>query len=680
MPTFDDEQYGVVIDAGSSGSRLHIYQFNLNPESSENQEVALKSVPKIITKENWNYKISPGLSSFEHNTENAYKHNIEPLLEHAESIIPKSQWSKTPIFIQATAGMRLIPEKKRNKILENLCSNLQKDRKWLMQSCEAQIEVIDGEVEGVYGWLSLNYLSGFFDDYQEDSYKLHESLGFMDMGGASTQIAFSPVSQEQINAHKDYMSKVVLLNLNGEYQKWDVFVSTWLGFGANQARKRYLSQLVNLLPENVNDYDDDDFKTKTLIDPCLPKNAKQKFKYKNEYPFEIKGSGNYEQCSKSIYPLLLKNLPCDKEPCLFNGVHAPQIDFYNDKFVGVSEYWYTANDIFQLGGEYNFEVFSSHVQKFCETDWSDIQDFSLQGKYNNIPESFLLDSCFKANWILNVLHEGFNLPRIGIDSISQASDANESPVPGKHEKHVPFQSVSDVNGNELSWTLGKILLYACSLIQVSQEPTEITSLVGVSPSLVDAQKSGKTFISGSIFDAASDSASKSPFSSSRASTIPRVSLNGFSIFAIILLFLVAAYLGLQLYVKNTKCGNLPRSILTTITNFQEQLKRKFRLWSFKRYDPFQASRPGGNFKSYSATNVPMSSLDANGLNDLETGVSIKQPRSNNSNEQFQMRSRSMVNLHHHPGDDDDDKGHSKGTQYATTPKSFVSLTDFKTFE
>ncbi|KAL6947612.1 hypothetical protein ACO0RG_000188 [Hanseniaspora osmophila] len=676
MPTPNDEQYGIVIDAGSSGSRLHIYQFNLNPELSENQEVALRSVPKIITNEKWNYKISPGLSSFEHDTELAYKNNIEPLLKHAESIIPKNQWNKTPIFIQATAGMRLIPEKKSTKILENLCSNLQKEKKWLMQSCEAQIEVIDGEVEGVYGWLSLNYLSGFFDDYQEDDQKVHESLGFMDMGGASTQIAFSPVSHEQINAHKDYMSEVVLQNLNGNYQKWDVFVSTWLGFGANQARKRYLSQLVNLLPENINDYDDDDFETKVLVDPCMPKNAKQKFNYKNKYPFEIKGSGNYEQCSKSIYPLLLKNLPCEKEPCLFNGVHAPQIDFYNDKFVGVSEYWYTANDIFQLGGEYNFEIFSKNVQEFCETDWSDIQEFSARGKYNDIPESFILDSCFKANWILNVLHEGFNLPRVGIDSISQASDANETPVPGKHEKHIPFQSVIDVNGNELSWTLGKILLYACSLIQVSQSPKEITDLVGVSPSLVDAQVSGKTFISGSIFDATSDSATKSSFSSSRPSTSPTSSLNGVSTFGIVSLFLIAAYLGLRIYAKKIGHGN---SMLHFLSNLQEQLENKFKLWRLKHYNPFQASRPRGNFKSYSATNIPMSSLDANDLRDLETGVSIKQPRSNKPNEQLQMRSRSMLNLHHHPGHGDD-KSHDKGNQYATTPKSFVSLTDFKSFQ
>lgn len=54
----------------------------------------------------------------------------------------------------------------------------------------------------------------------------------------------------------------------------ECFVSTWLGFGANQARNRYFAQLVNALPENTNKYDDDDFTTRKLTDPCTPKAPK----------------------------------------------------------------------------------------------------------------------------------------------------------------------------------------------------------------------------------------------------------------------------------------------------------------------------------------------------------------------------------------------------------------------
>ena len=51
----------------------------------------------------------------------------------------------------------------------------------------------------------------------------------MDMGGASTQIAFVPSSKEEIKKHEEDLSKVILRNINGESQKWNVFSETWLG-------------------------------------------------------------------------------------------------------------------------------------------------------------------------------------------------------------------------------------------------------------------------------------------------------------------------------------------------------------------------------------------------------------------------------------------------------------------
>lgn len=477
----ESDRYGIVVDAGSSGSRIHIYKWQ-DPNTISNSDDRAHSVPRIYQSEDWVYKVKRGLSSFENQPKKSFSKHIKPLLDFAETIIPSDQIKHTPIFIQATAGMRLLKKKKQQEILENICQGIHKSTNFLLSDCSSQIQVIDGETEGIYGWLSLNYLAGYFNNYDTDA-QLHFTYGFMDMGGASAQIAFEPGNKNEIQKHREDITTINLKSINGDIQEWNVFVSTWLGFGANQARQRYFAQLVNALPENTNNYDDDDFTTKTIYDPCIPKGFQYTFSFK-DVDFTAIGQGDFEQCRKSIYPLLLKNMPCSDEPCLFNGVHAPQIDFSTDRFVGVSEYWYIPNDIFKMGGPYDFEKFSKNVELLCNTKWSELQENNKNGAYNGIPDEFLAASCFKSSWILNILHEGFELPKDAL-SDKPSSLVDDNPV---------FQSLSNMNGTEISWTLGRILLFVSGSILRGSADRK----VGIYPSQMDMQNLGKLFISGSL--------------------------------------------------------------------------------------------------------------------------------------------------------------------------------------
>ncbi|CAH2352596.1 golgi apyrase [[Candida] railenensis] len=485
------ERFGIVIDSGSSGSRIQIYKWEDQKhvkESGSQDGVVLNSPPKITQEDGWTHKISPGISTYnnkDRKVKDLWSKHFSELMKFAENIVPKDKQAETPVFVLATAGMRLLPEDKQKLILHETCSILRQNTDFYLPNCHNFVQIIDGETEGLYGWIGLNYLMGQFNNIGKTSKDtISDSIGFMDMGGASTQIAFVPSSNEEIAKHQDDLSKVTLRNINGETQTWNVFVETWLGFGANEARRRYLNQLIYMYASTPNSNGDP-----TVNDPCLPKGTDLSYTF-NEKDYIIHGMGDYKSCVKSIYPLLMKDMPCKDTPCLFNGIHGPKLNFNKDKFIGISEYWYTANDIFQSGGEYNFNAFNEKVKEFCESDWSTILENAEQGKYSNLdPEKFLKSACFKASWVMNILHEGFELPRLELDNVPEPSKEDEELKNELPTKHIPFKSANSVNGDELSWTLGKILLFASSQIPPTDDKDQY---IGIYPSEI----SGKEFVPG----------------------------------------------------------------------------------------------------------------------------------------------------------------------------------------
>ncbi|XP_058844937.1 ectonucleoside triphosphate diphosphohydrolase 8-like isoform X1 [Acipenser ruthenus] len=56
--------------------------------------------------------------------------------------------------------------------------------------------ILSGVEEGAYGWITINYLLSSFIKYSYEGKRLHPKngkiLGALDMGGASTQITFTP--------------------------------------------------------------------------------------------------------------------------------------------------------------------------------------------------------------------------------------------------------------------------------------------------------------------------------------------------------------------------------------------------------------------------------------------------------------------------------------------------------
>lgn len=59
--------------------------------------------------------------------------------------------------------MRLLSPEQQNEILASACAYARKRTPFLLPDCDSHFQVIDGTTEGLYGWISINYLLASFD-------------------------------------------------------------------------------------------------------------------------------------------------------------------------------------------------------------------------------------------------------------------------------------------------------------------------------------------------------------------------------------------------------------------------------------------------------------------------------------------------------------------------------------
>ena len=78
-------QYGIQMDAGSSGTRLYVYKWN---ERIFHQ--LPPSLTQVMTEESWSKKQKPGISTFAKNPSGAGA-SIQPLLDFAINTVLKSE-------------------------------------------------------------------------------------------------------------------------------------------------------------------------------------------------------------------------------------------------------------------------------------------------------------------------------------------------------------------------------------------------------------------------------------------------------------------------------------------------------------------------------------------------------------------------------------------------------------
>jgi Golgi nucleoside diphosphatase len=180
----DSFSYVAMIDAGSSGCRVHVYRYG----KLNTIEGPLYMLPQHDSK-----KVKPGLSSFAKKPTEAGA-SLQGLVDFVKTQVPEAQWENTPIWLKATAGMRLIPEAESTAVLESVREFLgnKKNSPFLFRQSWARI--ISGNEEGGFGWIAFNYLKKIIGPKKISGVSPY---AVVEMGGASSQVSQLAPSQKE---------------------------------------------------------------------------------------------------------------------------------------------------------------------------------------------------------------------------------------------------------------------------------------------------------------------------------------------------------------------------------------------------------------------------------------------------------------------------------------------------
>jgi len=350
-----EDYFCIVFDAGSTGTRIHIFHFK------KEQGGSLKLVKDIFK------KVKPGLSSYADNPDKGVE-SVKGLLNVAKEYVPHDKWYKTPLVLRATAGLRLLPGKKAELILNGV--------KRLFMGCLFQklgddfVSIMDGDSEGIYGWLTVNYLTEKLKPVD-----VSKMYGALDLGGGSVQITI-PLNGKEVDTTE--VPKTYVKSVDISPNSYTLYTHSYLGLGLMSARAAILN-------ESAVGHEDSKHALE-ISSPCFPAGYSDVWKFAG-HSFLIKGTDqcSFENCRDFAKKVVLRN-----------GMNRPA-QVKNVNIFAFSYFFDRATELGLIdeesGGNILVQNYVDAAQTVCE-----------RGSVNGKP--FL---CMDTTYISTLLTDGFGL-------------------------------------------------------------------------------------------------------------------------------------------------------------------------------------------------------------------------------------------------------------------------------
>ena len=418
-----------MIDAGSTGSRIHVYRFNncgSTPEL-ENEEFAMTEKKPG----------GSGLSSYKADAEGAAK-SLDPLLDVAMKHVPDELKSCTPIAVKATAGLRKLGEELSNKILAAVRTRLETAYPFpVLAADKGGVEVMDGKDEGVYAWITTNYLLGKIGGPDKSP-----TAAVFDLGGGSTQIVFEPTFK---NSPSGGMPEV-LAEGDHKYiwetsgQKYELYQHSHLGYGLMAAREaihKYVVASAAASHKTAGSSSEFDPSASPIANPCIVPGMERAVNVTLDdgktYATTMSGpkAASPAQCRGLAEKILKKDTKCELAPCSFGGVHQPSLSkTFAREDVYIFSYFYDRTQPLGMPESFTIRELMDLAANVCAGEkegWGIFE--GVEGALEELrgrPEY-----CLDLSFMVGLLHTGYEM---GL------------------EREVRI--AKKIKGNELGWCLG----------------------------------------------------------------------------------------------------------------------------------------------------------------------------------------------------------------------------------
>ncbi|RZC83320.1 hypothetical protein C5167_046106 [Papaver somniferum] len=470
---FDESKpkgFGIIIDAGNTGSRIHVFEF-LNEGR----------IPFIgfDGKGSKSLKIRPALVEFADDPDNAGS-SILRLLKFAKKRVPKTQWKNTRVWLMASEGLRGVGLDASKSILES-CRRVLRSSGFLFENEWASL--LTGQDEGVYAWVAANYAHGTLGGDPQ------ETTGIVELAGSSVQVTFALREP----APMEFSRMITLAGVT-----YNLYAQSTVRLGQDAAWKSV---------HNSNVLTSSSGSLKEIASPCIPKGYGRTLSPSVAVDASHKellapdSVGNFSACRSKAAALLHKRNatqdmiritsfdesksglsitgvgtavpPGPKQGCqnkeneivarprslqvaltLNECLHPPceTVSTFLPELRGKPvppENFFYISEFFGLVPKTTLTELESAGRHYCDDDWEKLKD-----EHQGIDELDLLRYCFSSAYIVALLHDGLGIPM--------------------NDKRIGF--ANQAGGVPLDWTLGAFILQ--TVVEPLKE-SELEKLDGV---------------------------------------------------------------------------------------------------------------------------------------------------------------------------------------------------------
>ncbi|XP_036937887.1 ectonucleoside triphosphate diphosphohydrolase 1 isoform X1 [Acanthopagrus latus] len=396
-------KYGIVLDAGSSHTALYIYEW---PAEKDNNTGRVEQTHSCKVK-------GPGISSYAHDPLKAGE-SLRVCMQEAEQWVPGKRHQETPLYLGATAGMRLLNKENSSasdEVLKAVESALQK-----FPFSYQGARILSGQEEGAFGWVTVNYL----DDRLTQGL---DTTGALDLGGASTQISFV---SDKFDGSESPNNSVTFRLYGNDY---NLYTHSFLCYGKDQALRLTLAQQTQSGQASI-------------LDPCFNPGYTAVKNYSVLYDspcvserkpqtapaaFNQTGKGNFKECQEVIKSIF-NFTHCKYSQCSFNGVFQPLLQ---GPFGAFSAYYFVMNFLNLTDTSIPLKTVEDKLKSFCSTPWNQIMQ-----QHPGVKVKYLAEYCFSGTYILTLLTEGYKFDQTSYSNI---------------------KFIKKIKGSDAGWTLGYML-------------------------------------------------------------------------------------------------------------------------------------------------------------------------------------------------------------------------------